>query len=200
MAETRAERPADGRSDSPAGTGRPVAPGRSTRARAKRKADGRKKADPAKVERARLALKLNGGNVAEAARQAQVPRTTVSRWISEGKFDPDEWEELRKERERGAVELAYEGLSAHLEELRTPHHKTISRPDGTQIDEGPALSPQVVRAQVEVIRVLGGYSKAPAKGADGEGSGDQTVRIEIVPPAWPDYDASGKIIPFRRTG
>lgn len=198
MAENGPERPTNGRSGSRARkTTDAGASGRPTRARAKRKS-GRKAPDPRKVEAARLALKLNGGNVTEAAKVAGVPRTTVSRWISEGKFDPDEWEAVRKERERSAVELAYEGLSAHLEELRTPHHKITTRPDGTEIDEGPALSPQVVRAQVEVIRVLGGFSKAPAKGADE--SGDQTVRIEIVPPAWPEYDASGKIIPFRRTG
>lgn len=157
----------------------------STRARRKR---GPKK-DPKKIERARLALELTGGNASAAAKATGIPESSIRRWISDGEFDQDKWDAVRDEKKREAIELAYDGLSAQLDELRVPHHKTVTRPDGSVIDEGPVMSPQAVRAQVEVIRVLGG---GPAKA--GEEGNTEPVKIEIT---WPEYDPTGKIVPLR---
>lgn len=192
MASRRAQGPAEGHDQK--ATARPT-PARSTRAR------GKHGKDPKDVERARLALKLAGGNVTQAAKATGIPRTNIRRWIAAGDFNPDEWEKLRQERARDAIETAYAGLQTNLEALRDLPHQIYVTKEGEVVDTGVdhKAAAQVVRAQVEVVRVLGGTG-AKAAAADGEGSGDQTVRIEIVPPSWPDYDASGKIIPFRRTG
>lgn len=192
----RAQGPAEGHDKTPRKPATRASAGAPTRTRR-----GRHGKDPKDVERARLALKLAGGNVQQAAKASGVPRTTIQRWIAAGDFDPDEWERVRQERARDAIETAYAGLQSNLEALRELPHQVIVTKEGGVIDTGVdhKAAAQVVRAQVEVMRVLGGAGTKTAA-ADGDGAGDQTVRIEIVPPAWPDYDASGKIIPFRRTG
>lgn len=196
MASRRAQGPAEGHDQK---AGRPAArpsSAASTRAR------GKHGKNPKDVERARVALVLSEGNVQRAAKATGIPRTNIRRWIADGEFDQDAWDKIRDERKREAIELAWEGVLTQLRAAQqVPHQVFLHGKSGEIVDAGPNphAASQIAKAQVEVMRVLGGTG-VTAAAADGENTGDQTVRIEIVPPAWPDYDASGKIIPFRRTG
>lgn len=133
---------------------------------AKSASDGRKarKAGPRPgrgqedVERARLALVATGRNVAEAARRTGIPRPTISSWIRQGKFDPDEWESIRQERARSAIEKAYEALDVQTEALKVVPRKVIVTKLGVAHDVGidTVAAAAAHRALVDHIKTFGG--------------------------------------------
>lgn len=140
--------------------------------------------DDAKIEKARVELLATGGQVAEAARRVGVPRTTVSGWIRDGKFNKDEWDHARDQRKLEAIEHAWDGLLVQLKAAQSVPHSVFCSKDGDLVigPEDPRAAAQIVDMLGKTLERLAGTGVTPGGGeggGDGANPGESVYRIIV---------------------